>query len=122
MKSKLPNSVLRRIWALSDIDGDGQLDRDEFALAMFLLDHKLSGNDIPEVLPEKLVPPSKRMLFKSQHFGGGRGGMGGAGVGGRGDDLGGVSTSGYSSGGGYPGECECDCLWSASPGYTMKFG
>ena len=98
MKSKLPNSVLRRIWALSDIDNDGQLDRDEFALAMFLLDHKLSGNDLPDVLPEKLVPPSKRMLFKSSHYGGGGGARGGA------DDMGGVSTSGYSSGGGgYPG-------------------
>lgn len=107
MKSKLPNSVLRRIWALSDIDNDGQLDKDEFALAMFLLDHKLAGNDIPDVLPEKLVPPSKRMLFKSQHFGGGGGGgMGGASGGGRGDDMGGVSTSGYSSGGGYPGKGE----------------
>ena len=105
MRSKLPNSVLRRIWALSDIDNDGQLDKDEFALAMFLLDHKLAGNDIPDVLPEKLVPPSKRMLFKSQHFGGG-GGMGGASGGGRGDDMGGVSTSGYSSGGGYPGKKE----------------
>lgn len=101
MKSKLPNSVLRRIWALSDIDQDGQLDRDEFALAMFLLDHKLAGNDLPETLPEKLVPPSKRMQFRSQHYG--RGGAGG-GASGHGDDLGGASTSGYSSGGGYPGE------------------
>ena len=108
MRSKLPNSVLRRIWALSDIDNDGQLDRDEFALAMFLLNHKLSGNDLPDILPEKLVPPSKRMLLKPKHFGGGRG-MGG---GGRGEDLGGVSTSGYSSGGGYPGKCvyRCGCM------------
>ena len=60
IKSKLPNSVLRRVWALSDIDKDGMLDRDEFAVAMFLVDHKLKGNDIPETLPERLVPPSKR--------------------------------------------------------------
>ena len=59
MRSKLPNSVLRRIWNLSDIDQDGMLDRDEFAVAMFLIDHKLGGNDIPEVLPDRLVPPSK---------------------------------------------------------------
>ena len=59
MRSKLPNSVLRRIWNLSDIDEDGMLDRDEFAVAMFLIDHKLSGNDIPDVLPDRLVPPSK---------------------------------------------------------------
>ena len=59
MRSKLPNSVLRRVWNLSDIDQDGMLDRDEFAVAMFLIDHKLSGNDIPDVLPDRLVPPSK---------------------------------------------------------------
>ena len=60
VRSKLPNSVLRRVWALSDIDKDGMLDRDEFAVAMFLIDHKLKGNDIPETLPERLIPPSKR--------------------------------------------------------------
>ena len=60
VKSKLPNSVLRRVWALSDIDKDGMLDRDEFAVAMFLIDHKLKGNDIPETLPDRVIPPSKR--------------------------------------------------------------
>ena len=62
-KSKLPNSVLRRIWNLSDIDQDGMLDRDEFAVSMFLIDHKLGGNDIPDVLPDRLVPPSKVKRF-----------------------------------------------------------
>ena len=65
IRSKLPNSVLRRVWALSDIDEDGMLDRDEFAVAMFLIDHKLSGNDIPETLPERVVPPSKRLYMKA---------------------------------------------------------
>lgn len=60
VKSKLPNSVLRRVWMLSDIDEDGMLDRDEFAVAMFLIDHKLSGNDLPETLPDRVVPPSKK--------------------------------------------------------------
>ncbi len=73
MKSKLPNSVLRRIWALSDIDKDGNLDRDEFSVAMFLIDHKLAGNDIPETLPERLIPPSKRMDFQRDHYQGGDG-------------------------------------------------
>ena len=59
MRSKLPNSVLRRVWNLSDIDQDGMFDRDEFAVAMFLIDHKLSGNDLPDVLPDRLVPPTK---------------------------------------------------------------
>lgn len=64
MKSRLPSSVLRRIWALSDIDQDGQLDRDEFAVAMFLIDHKLSGNDLPDKLPDRVIPPSKRGFLR----------------------------------------------------------
>ena len=62
VKSRLPNSVLRRIWAMSDIDGDGLLDRDEFAVAMFLIDHKLNDNDLPETLPDRVIPPNKRRL------------------------------------------------------------
>jgi len=60
LKSKLPNSVLSRIWHLSDVDRDGLLDADEFALAMHLIKVKLDGHDIPSELPEHLVPPSKR--------------------------------------------------------------
>ena len=43
------------------------LDRDEFAVAMFLIDHKLSNQDLPDKLPERLVPPSKRAYFRSSH-------------------------------------------------------
>lgn len=60
IKSKLPNSVLSKIWKLSDVDGDGFLDSDEFALALHLINVKLEGNELPNVLPDHLVPPSKR--------------------------------------------------------------
>lgn len=60
VKSKLPNSVLGKIWKLSDIDKDGLLDADEFALAMHLIKVKLDGHDLPSELPDHLVPPSKR--------------------------------------------------------------
>lgn len=60
VKSKLPNTVLGKIWKLSDIDKDGQLDMDEFALAMHLLNVKLEGHDIPHELPDHLIPPSKK--------------------------------------------------------------
>ena len=60
VKSKLPNSVLGKIWKLSDIDKDGFLDSDEFALAMHLISVKLQGYDLPAQLPDHLVPPSKR--------------------------------------------------------------
>ncbi|KAK9306124.1 hypothetical protein QLX08_003170 [Tetragonisca angustula] len=60
VKSKLPNNVLGRIWKLSDIDKDGFLDSDEFALAMHLINVKLEGYDLPPELPDHLIPPSKR--------------------------------------------------------------
>lgn len=60
VKSKLPNSVLGKIWKLSDIDHDGFLDIDEFALAMHLIQVKLGGHDLPVEIPDHLVPPSKR--------------------------------------------------------------
>jgi len=60
VKSKLPNSVLGKIWKLSDIDHDGYLDIDEFALAMHLIQVKLDGHDLPVEIPDHLVPPSKR--------------------------------------------------------------
>lgn len=60
VKSKLPNSVLGKIWKLSDIDKDGFLDMDEFALAMHLIQIKVEGHDLPVEIPDHLVPPSKR--------------------------------------------------------------
>ncbi|KAK3925768.1 EH domain-containing protein 1 [Frankliniella fusca] len=62
VKSKLPNAVLGKIWKLSDLDKDGFLDADEFALAMHLINVKLDGHDIPTELPEHLVPPKKREM------------------------------------------------------------
>ena len=97
MRSKLPNSVLRRIWTLSDIDGDGMLDRDEFAVAYFLIDHKLAGNDIPETLPERVVPPAKRSLYKKDSPGASLGGGGGGG-GGREYSYGGRNEGGARGG------------------------
>lgn len=61
IKSKLPNSVLSKIWKLSDVDADGFLDAEEFALAMHLINIKLDGNELPNVLPEHLIPPLHRV-------------------------------------------------------------
>ncbi|EPB69343.1 dynamin family protein [Ancylostoma ceylanicum] len=60
VKSKLPNAVLGKIWKLADVDRDGQLDADEFALANYLINLKLEGHELPTELPKHLVPPSKR--------------------------------------------------------------
>lgn len=60
VSSKLPSSVLGRIWQLSDVDRDGMLDAEEFALAGHLIGAKLEGRGLPADLPRSLVPPSKR--------------------------------------------------------------
>uniref|UniRef100_A0A8C9RCW8 EH domain containing 2 n=1 Tax=Scleropages formosus TaxID=113540 RepID=A0A8C9RCW8_SCLFO len=60
VSTRLPNSVLGRIWKLSDVDRDGMLDADEFALASHLIEVKLEGHGLPQELPARLVPPSKR--------------------------------------------------------------
>ena len=43
VKSRLPNPVLAKIWRLADVDQDGALDADEFALSMHLINIKLDG-------------------------------------------------------------------------------
>eukprot|EP00112_Aurelia_sp_Birch-Aquarium-sp1_P012618 Seg2653.2 transcript_id=Seg2653.2/GoldUCD/mRNA.D3Y31 product="Epidermal growth factor receptor substrate 15-like 1" protein_id=Seg2653.2/GoldUCD/D3Y31 len=60
LKSKLPVDVLGRVWDMSDIDQDGKLDRDEFAVAMHLVYRALDGEPVPTVLTPSLIPPSKR--------------------------------------------------------------
>lgn len=59
-ESKLPNTVLGKIWKLSDCDCDGMLDDEEFALAQYLIRIKLEGFELPTELPAHLVPPSHR--------------------------------------------------------------
>ncbi|ENN79547.1 hypothetical protein D910_04698 [Dendroctonus ponderosae] len=66
MKSKLPNPVLAKIWKLADVDMDGQLDKDEFALGMHLINVKLNGGEIPLQLPEHLIPPKKKDKWAKQ--------------------------------------------------------
>ncbi|KAG7484759.1 hypothetical protein MATL_G00053550 [Megalops atlanticus] len=60
VKSKLPNTVLGKIWKLADVDKDGFLDDEEFALANHLIKVKLQGHELPAELPDHLIPPSKR--------------------------------------------------------------
>ena len=59
MESKLPNSVLAKIWSLADTDRDGLLSEQEFCLAMYLIEVKLAGHDLPAVLPDHLRPPGQ---------------------------------------------------------------
>ena len=61
MKAQLPEEVLAQIWDLADIDADGQLTREEFAVAMYLVRIQRNGKDaLPQVLPLALIPPNMR--------------------------------------------------------------
>lgn len=60
VQSKLPQSILAQIWALSDMDSDGRLGCEEFVLAMYLCEMASQGDLIPAKLPPDLIPPSFR--------------------------------------------------------------
>jgi Domain of unknown function (DUF5600)/Cytoskeletal-regulatory complex EF hand len=62
IQSGLPAQTLKRIWDLSDIDRDGLLDSDEFAVAMQLIriGRTDGGIAIPSKLSPAFIPPSKR--------------------------------------------------------------
>lgn len=61
IKAQLPEETLAQIWDLADIDADGQLTKDEFAVAMYLVRQQRSGKEpLPQTLPPALIPPSMR--------------------------------------------------------------
>ncbi|XP_070562775.1 calponin homology domain-containing protein DDB_G0272472-like [Ptychodera flava] len=72
LSSKLPVGCLAQVWNLSDIDRDGQLDSDEFAIALHLLRFLRRGNQIDgsinvlEILPDKL--PSNSVEAKRRRI------------------------------------------------------
>jgi len=79
LQSKLPGDVLASIWLalstysfpltshtmlrdLADLNNDGRLTRDGFAVAFHLIQGKLTGKEIPTTLPASLMPPSMRVV------------------------------------------------------------
>ncbi|KAL4872728.1 hypothetical protein BDV12DRAFT_161423 [Aspergillus spectabilis] len=66
-KAQLPEETLAQIWDLADIDADGQLTRDEFAVAMYLIRQQFTGKGaVPPTLPPALIPPSMRRPGSAQ--------------------------------------------------------
>lgn len=59
LRSNVPLHELSRIWLLSDINQDQRLDRQEFAIAMFLIRCRLQGREIPTPLPEALIASAR---------------------------------------------------------------
>ena len=60
--SALPEEILASIWDLADINSEGQLNQDEFAVAMYLIRQQRGADKppLPVNLPPALIPPSMR--------------------------------------------------------------
>jgi len=56
--SELSNQDLEEIWYLADIDHNNSLIREEFYIAMHLIRLKKNGSNLPEILPDSLIPPT----------------------------------------------------------------
>lgn len=64
----ITQDTLRKIWELSDIDGDFALDLAEWCVARYLVEKCLahdSKENLPDSLPDALIPPGKRYCFKN---------------------------------------------------------
>uniref|UniRef100_A0AAQ5YX23 Epidermal growth factor receptor pathway substrate 15 like 1 n=1 Tax=Amphiprion ocellaris TaxID=80972 RepID=A0AAQ5YX23_AMPOC len=61
MQSTLSQTMLAQIWGLADTKQVGKLTREQFSLAMYLIQQKVAkGIDPPSTLTPEMIPPSER--------------------------------------------------------------
>lgn len=65
--SGLPQATLAHIWALTDINRTGKLNQEQFALSVHLVNMRKRGEELPNTLPQFLVPPSLRVPSVSEN-------------------------------------------------------
>ncbi|XP_019752144.1 epidermal growth factor receptor substrate 15 isoform X3 [Hippocampus comes] len=69
LKTGLPSATLARIWELCDIGDIGKLTREQFALALHLINQKLTrGLEPPQSLSPEMIPPSDRLNIKQNNL------------------------------------------------------
>lgn len=61
MGTGVPPQTLAQVWNLSDVDSNGNLNVEEFILAMHFIERVKAGAPLPSVLPPELIPPFCRV-------------------------------------------------------------
>ncbi|KAI0506577.1 hypothetical protein F5B22DRAFT_441766 [Xylaria bambusicola] len=68
-QSKLSEDALAQVWDLADINSEGRLTKDTFAVAMYLIrQQRTKGGPLPTSLPPNLIPPSLRNRIDPSPF------------------------------------------------------
>uniref|UniRef100_A0A7N8YE46 Epidermal growth factor receptor pathway substrate 15-like 1b n=1 Tax=Mastacembelus armatus TaxID=205130 RepID=A0A7N8YE46_9TELE len=63
MQSSLSQTMLAQIWGLADTKQTGKLTREQFSVAMYLIQQKvIKGVDPPSTLTPDMIPPSERTV------------------------------------------------------------
>ncbi|CCD26945.1 Ede1p NDAI_0J00530 [Naumovozyma dairenensis CBS 421] len=67
LSSRLNQDTLANVWDLADIHNNAEFTKLEFAIAMFLIQKKNSGIDLPDVIPNELLNSPALGLFNNNN-------------------------------------------------------